>query len=211
MIQDLRVGITMNPGPPAPPCGEGRRTDEVGGPVQIFPGNVPSARRSSQADTCGNTASVTSFLHGESGRVDFSVFLILQSTRNPSTCYVPLLATAPGAGEPVKTQKAKSHCPGWANPLRGWGGGRGNNGQTHGRAVTVQSSKRVTLPWFRNPRVQPSMMFVRREVRRNTRQLWEEKKKADLRSGRNGSPTHGIKCKKSKPDKSGRLLSLKDI
>ena len=54
MIQDPRVGISMYPGPPSPPWGEGRRTEDRGGgmePVQIFPGNVPSAWRSSQVDT----------------------------------------------------------------------------------------------------------------------------------------------------------------
>ena len=30
MIQDPRVGITMYPGPPSPPWGEGQRTEEVG-------------------------------------------------------------------------------------------------------------------------------------------------------------------------------------
>lgn len=165
MSQDPRVGITMYPGPPSPPWGEGRRTEEVGW----------SQFRSSQ-ETCllpGDRPKLTPvdrqpvLFPSSTGKLDGRTSLPslvcppVQSTRNPSTCYMPILAAVPGARGPILTQKDKTQCLEWADALRGEeveGGWRGISGRlkaelSMGRCVYRASGVWLCVPCFRNPKV----------------------------------------------------------
>ena len=105
----------MYPGPPSPPWGEGRRTEEAGW----------SQFRSSQ-ETCllpGGRPKLTPvdrqpvLFPSSTGKPDGWTSLPslvcppVQSTSNPRTCYVPILAAVPGARGPTVTQKDKNQCP----------------------------------------------------------------------------------------------------
>ena len=188
MIQDPRVGITMSPGPPSPPWEKQRGQKRSGvEPVQIFPGNVPSARRSSQADTCGKTA-VSLLSAGKPGE-----WISLSSSPCPPVLPVnsnPVPAMCQDQNffrsrEPATTQKDKTHCPEWADmgwPIAGVRQrGRSNRqknpsltaGLSAGRGVTVSSFESVAVPHSRNPPV--NTQWYLSEVRKEGTQEAVEK------------------------------------
>ena len=109
MIQDPRVGITMYPGPPSPPWGEGRRTEEVGWSqfrssqeMCLLPGDRPKLTPVDRQPVL--LPSSTGKLDGRTSSPSL-VCLPVQSTRNPSTCYMSIVAAVPGVRGPILTQK----------------------------------------------------------------------------------------------------------